>query len=59
MSPDLRVEVMRSGGAMEYQPAPKNTFYLGKLSNDPGSMVAVSDDGGLVRVYWGICDVVF
>lgn len=50
MAPDLRVEVTRSDGVMEYQPVPRNTFYLGKLSNDPESMVAVSDDGGLVRV---------
>lgn len=50
MSPDLRVEVMRRGGAIENQPVPKNTFYLGKLSNVPESTVAVSDDGGLVSL---------
>ena len=50
MSPDLRVEVMRRGGAIENQPVPKNTFYLGKLSNEPESTVAVSDDGGLVSL---------
>ena len=52
MSPDLKVEVMRSDGSMEHHPIPRNTFYLGKLANDPDSMVAVSDDGGLVRKSW-------
>ncbi|XP_068689559.1 A disintegrin and metalloproteinase with thrombospondin motifs 16-like, partial [Montipora foliosa] len=47
VSPDLKVEVMRSDGSMELLPIPRNNFYLGKLANDPDSMVAVSDDGGL------------
>ena len=49
MSPDLKVEVMRGDGTTEYHPAPRNSYYLGKVSDDPESMVAVSDAEGLVR----------
>ena len=51
MSRDLRVEVMQRGGRIEYHRAPRNTFYLGKVSTEPESMVAVSDAEGLVRPY--------
>ena len=51
MAPDLRMEIMRGDGTSEYHPAPRSTFYLGKVSGDPASMVAVSDAGGLVRAY--------
>lgn len=60
MASDLKVEVMGSNGASVFQPAPRNSFYLGKVSSDPDSMVAVSDAGGLVRTYFpfftsGLC----
>ena len=49
MASDLKVEVMGSDGTSVFQPAPRNSFYLGKVSSDPDSIVAVSDAGGLVR----------
>lgn len=52
MASDLKVEVMGSDGVSVFQPAPRNSFYLGKVSSDPDSMVAVSDAGGLVRTYF-------
>ena len=55
MSRDLRVEVMQSDGTIEYHRAPGNTFYLGKVSTEPESMVAVSDAEGLVRPYFTWC----
>ena len=50
MSPDFKVEIKRRDGRTEYQPAPKNTFYLGKVMSEPESMVAVSHSQGVVRV---------
>ena len=50
MSPDFKVEIKRRDGRTEYQPAPKNTFYLGKVMSESESMVAVSHSQGMVRV---------
>lgn len=49
MSPDMRVEFKRGDGTTDYHPAPENTFYLGKVTSDPESMVAVSHAEGMVR----------
>ena len=49
MSPDMKVEIKRSDGKTEYRPVPQNTFYLGKVTSEPGSMVAVSNSEGMVR----------
>lgn len=49
MSADMRVEIQRSDGTTDYHPAPENNFYLGKVTSDPESMVAVSDAEGMVR----------
>ena len=49
MSSDMRVEIKRSDGKTDYYPTPKNTFYLGKVTSDPDSMVAVNQAEGTVR----------
>ncbi|XP_022792564.1 A disintegrin and metalloproteinase with thrombospondin motifs 6-like [Stylophora pistillata] len=47
MSSDFRVEINRRDGRTEHQPAPKNSFYLGKVVSEPESMVAVSHSEGM------------
>lgn len=49
MSPDMKVEIKRSDGTTDYHPVPKNTFYLGKVTSDPESIVAVNNAEGMVR----------
>ena len=49
MSSDMRVEIKRGNGRTDYYPTPKNTFYLGKITSDPDSMVAVNHAEGMVR----------
>ncbi len=55
MSRDMRVEFKRGDGTTDYHPAPENTFYLGKVTSDPESMVAVSHAEGMVRAIDNIC----
>ena len=49
VSPYMMVEVQRGDGTTDYHPAPENNFYLGKVTSDPESMVAVRDAEGMVR----------
>ena len=51
MSPELRVEVQQGNRSTVFHPRLQNTFYLGKVMNDPVSIVAVSDAEGLVRLH--------
>ena len=48
MSPGLQFEQTLPSGDVSMKPVPKNTFYLGHVSSDPDSLVAVSNDEGLV-----------
>ena len=48
MSPGLQFEQTLPSGDVSMKPVPKNTFYLGHVSSDPDSLVAVSSDEGLV-----------
>lgn len=50
MSPNLVIERHHRGGMVTTHPAPRNKYYLGKVSSDPDSMVALRSDKGLVRV---------
>ena len=49
MSPDLVAETIYADGTISYSPPPPNNYYLGNVMSDPDSMVAVSDNGGLVN----------
>lgn len=49
VSPYMMVEVQRGDGTTDYHPAPENNFYLGKVTSDPDSMVAVRHAEGMVR----------
>ena len=49
MAPNLVIERHHQDGAVTTHPAPKNKFYLGQVSSDPDSLVALRSDGGLVR----------
>ena len=51
MSPNLVMETRRADGTVSHTPAPQNTYYLGHVVSDPHSMVAVSDEGGLVCMH--------
>ena len=45
------METRRADGTVSYASVPKNTYYLGHVVSDPNSMVAVSDEGGLVCTF--------
>ena len=49
MNHGLTVKTQNANGTMTSHPVPENTFYLGHVSSDPGSVVAVSELGGLVN----------
>ena len=49
VSPYMMIEVQRSDGTTDYHPAPENNFYLGKVTSEPESMVAVRHAEGMVR----------
>ena len=49
VSPYMMVEVQRGDGTTDYHPAPENNFYLGKVTSEPESMVAVRHAEGMVR----------
>lgn len=49
MNHGLTVTAQNADGTMTSRPVPENTFYLGHVSSDPGSVVAVSELGGLVN----------
>ena len=44
----VTVETQNEDGTMTSHSVPENTFYLGQVSSDPGSVVALSNLGGLV-----------
>lgn len=57
MNHGLTVKTQNANGTMTSRPVPENTFYLGHVSSDPGSVVAVNELGGLVnkillRLHW-------
>lgn len=54
MAPDMKVLRENSDGTVTSHPAPENTFYLGQVASDPGSTVAVSNNGGLVSCSWDL-----
>lgn len=49
MNHGLTVRTQNVDGTMTARTVPENTFYLGHVSSDPGSVVAVSELGGLVN----------
>ena len=49
VSPYMMVEVQRGDGTTDYHPPPENNFYLGKVTSDPESMIAVRHAEGMVR----------
>ena len=48
MAPNLVVETHHGEGVVTTRPVPKNKFYLGKVSSDPDSLVALRSSRGLV-----------
>ncbi|CAH3149788.1 unnamed protein product [Pocillopora meandrina] len=50
MNHGLTVKTQNADGTMTSRPVPENTFYLGHVSSDPGSVVAVSELGGLTGI---------
>lgn len=58
MSPNLVIERHHRGGMVTTHPAPRNKYYLGKVSSDPDSLVALRSDRILVRPikakYWSL-----
>ena len=52
MAPNLVIERHHEGGLVTTHPAPKNKYYLGKVSSDPDSLVALRSDKGLVRAVY-------
>nr|XP_058945232.1 A disintegrin and metalloproteinase with thrombospondin motifs 18-like [Pocillopora verrucosa] len=50
MNHGLTVKTQNANGTMTSHPVPENTFYLGHVSSDPGSVVAVSELGGLTGI---------
>ncbi len=50
MSPNLVMKTRHADGTVLHAPAPKNTYYHGHVVSEPHSMVAVSDEGGLVCI---------
>ena len=57
MVPNLVIETHHGGGVVTTQPAPKNKFFLGKVSSDPDSLVAMRSDRALVRVCYLITKI--
>lgn len=49
MAPGLMAETRHKDGTIKAVPVTKKHFFLGKLTSDPDSLVAVSRDEGLVR----------
>ncbi|KAK2573570.1 A disintegrin and metalloproteinase with thrombospondin motifs 18 [Acropora cervicornis] len=47
MAPNLVVETHHGGGMVTTRPVPKNKFYLGKVSSDLDSLVALRSNRGL------------
>ena len=50
MAPGLRLEKVFPDGRTSRSAELQNTFYLGHVASDPNSMVAVSNDEGLVSI---------
>ena len=48
LAPGSIVETTHENGSKSYATLPKNTFYSGQVVSHPGSVVAVSNQGGLV-----------
>lgn len=57
MAPNLVIETHHGGGVVTTQSAPRNKFFLGKVSADPDSLVAMRSDKGLVRKIYFITAV--
>ena len=49
MSPWLTVE-RHENGTVTREDAPHNTFFTGHVNSEPGSLVAVSNENGLVSL---------
>ncbi|XP_078380427.1 A disintegrin and metalloproteinase with thrombospondin motifs 16-like [Oculina patagonica] len=47
MAPNMVIERHHKGGLVTTQPAPRNKYYLGKVSSDADSLVALRSDKGL------------
>ena len=50
MSPALLAETRHEDGTITTDPVSEKNFFLGKLTTDADSLVAVRKDGGLVRI---------
>lgn len=50
MAPNLVIETHHGEGVVTTRPVPKNKFYLGKVSSDPDSLVALRSNRDLVGV---------
>ena len=48
LAPGAIVETTHENGSKSYTTPPKNTFYNGHVVSHPGSVVAISNQGGLV-----------
>jgi len=48
LAPGSIVETTHENGSKSYTALPKNTFYSGHVVSHPGSVVAISNQGGLV-----------
>ena len=50
LAPGTIVETTHENGSKSYTRPPKNTFYSGHVISHPGSVVAISNVDGLVRI---------
>ena len=48
LAPGSIVETTHENGSKSYTALPKNSFYSGHVVSHPGSVVAISNEGGLV-----------
>ena len=48
MAPGMTVE-KHENGTITQEDVPKNTFYRGHVASQPGSLVALSNENGLVK----------
>lgn len=50
LAPGTIVETTHENGSKTYHTPPKNAFYNGRVVSQPGSVVAISNQDGLVRI---------
>lgn len=51
VGPRVRVETRHENGSITYSSQPKKTFLKGHVVSEPGSLVTMNTDGGLVGYF--------